>query len=280
MDMKKQKTHSQYQAADASAAWWRRLQEIASYGHDVAPRGQPTLELIQPTLRVDMTRPALVCPSRRPSFRFMAAEAFWILTGDDRVAGIEPYNKQIRQFSDDGVRFFGAYGPHVVKQLPYVVRSLGEDGDTRQAWLRIWQDNPPPTKDVPCTLMLGWSAREGRLHCHAYMRSSDIWLGIPYDVFNFSILSAYVLDQVNTFYGQNYGLGTLHLTAASSHLYKRNWDDAEKTLNACDAHPCQAMPDMWSLVVDSLRYASQQSSAFEPKSHASLWNFWEADYAT
>lgn len=269
-------------AAPASQAWLHRLRDLIEHGHEVAPRGQPTLELLQPVLEVDMNYPALVCPERRPSYRFMAAEAFWILTGDDRVKTIEPYNGQIAQFSDDGERFFGAYGPHVVKQLPYVLRTLGEDRDTRQAWLRIWQDNPPPSKDVPCTLMLGWSIREGRLHCHAYMRSSDIWLGIPYDVFNFSVLSAYVREQLETLYGYELGMGTLHLTAASSHLYRRDVAAAVRVVNAGHRHtrPCQRMPWGFDNVMHALRHAMASENAFEVTSHAALWNFWEADDAT
>ncbi len=138
----------------------------------------------------------------------------------------------------------------------------------------------PWTEDVPCTLMLGWSIRGGALHCHAYMRSSDIWLGIPYDAFNFSFLSAYVREQLEALYGEGYALGTLHLTAGSSHLYKRNLEAAAATLGADDARPCRPMPNNWRRTMDSLRYARQQSNAFEPKSHGCLWNFWEADDET
>lgn len=263
-------------AKSASRAWLDQLHDIIAKGDETSPRGQGTTELLQSTLRVDMNYPALVCPTRRPSYRFMAAEAFWILSGDDRVATIEPYNSNIARFSDDGERFFGAYGPHIVAQLPYVIRTLGEDRDTRQAYLRIWQDNPPPTKDVPCTLMLGWTIRGGEIHCHAFMRSSDVWLGVPYDVFNFSILSAYIRDQLAVMYGEVYPLGTLHLTAASSHLYDRNFYDADHVLTVDDSKPCEPIPDNWGTILASLRWARDSSDAFKIGHLDGAWNFWEA----
>lgn len=260
----------------ASSAWALRLAKISIHGQRVSPRGQPTLELLHPEpIIVDMNRPALVCEDRQPGFRFMAAEARWILTGDDRVKTIASFANMIKQFSDDGIRFYGAYGPRVSRQLPYVVRTLAEDRDTRQAWLSIWRENPPPTKDVPCTLMLGWSIRDGKLHCHAYMRSSDIWLGIPYDVFNFSLLSAWVRHQLNTIYDQCLDLGDLHLTAASSHLYERDLNKAQAVLDSGRWRPCRKMPTNFANVMLGLNH--QIEGQDEQYLHPDAWRFWEAD---
>jgi thymidylate synthase len=179
-----------------------------------------------------MRQPVLRVEERKLSYQFMAAEAYWILTGDDRVASIAPYSNRIANFSDDGIRFFGAYGPEIVDQLPYVVRKLNEDPLTRQAGLSIWRKNPPPSKDIPCTVAVFFSIREGRLNCHVFMRSSDLWLGLPYDVFNFSMLSHLVCCKLNEtrLVSDSVSPGDLYLTAASSHLYETNWDQAIQCL--------------------------------------------------
>jgi thymidylate synthase len=161
----------------------------------------------------------------------MAAEAFWILTGDDRVGTIAPYNERIASFSDDGISFFGAYGPKIIDQLPYVLDKLSDDPCTRQAGINIWREKPEPTKDVPCTTTIFFSIRDGKLNAHVFMRSSDIWLGVPYDVFNFSMLVHLVCAYLNArVLSETVLPGNLFLTAASSHIYETNIDEAFKIL--------------------------------------------------
>jgi thymidylate synthase len=63
------------------------------------------------------------------------------------------------------------------------------------------------------------------------MRSSDAWLGVPYDWFNFSMLSAGVALLLRE-KGINVQLGNLHFYAASQHLYETNWEGAEQCQDA------------------------------------------------
>lgn len=210
--------------------WLEAINDILTNGDEVAPRGQVTKEMLQRTLVVDMRRPVLTVPERKLSYQFMAAEAYWILSGDYRVSTIAPYNKNISQFSDDGATFFGAYGPRIVNQLPYVVDKLKTDPDTRQAGLTIWRENPPQSKDIPCTVSIFFNIREDKLNCHVFMRSSDLWLGVPYDVFNFSMLSHLVCGMINK-EEEKLEPGDLYLTAASSHLYERNIEAIAKVLD-------------------------------------------------
>jgi len=209
--------------------WIDTISDLFLRGVDVSPRGIPTLELPQYTVKVDMRYPVLTIKERKLNHRFMAAEAFWILSGDDTVTGIAPWNKRIAEFSDDGQTFFGAYGPKVVGQLDYVVNKLITDPDSRQAGLTIWRENPPTTKDVPCTVAIFASIRKNKLNIHVFMRSSDVWLGLPYDVFNFSMLGHLICARLNDPVIEP---GRLYLTAASSHLYETNFDAARICLDS------------------------------------------------
>ena len=146
-----------------SHVWLDLLQDVLENGNYVAPRGKMTREIPQRTIVVNMRKPVLRVPDRKLSFKFMVAEAFWILSGDDRVETIAPYNANIANFSDDGERFFGAYGPKIITQLPHVVGKLRVDKDSRQAGLTIWRENPPQTKDVPCTVAIFFN-KIGRAH--------------------------------------------------------------------------------------------------------------------
>lgn len=211
----------------ADCAWRNLLDDILKHGDRVEPRGLPTLELRAHKTTVDMRMPIVCEPRRKLGYRFMAAEAHWILSGDDRVETIAPYSRAISRFSDDGVRFFGAYGPKIMEQLTYVVEALLGDHDTRQAVMTIWRPNPPVTKDVPCTISAQWMIRNGLLHCVDTMRSSDAWLGWPYDVFNFSMLSYTILAMLRQRGMQDLEIGTLTLIAGSQHLYAPQWLEAQ-----------------------------------------------------
>jgi thymidylate synthase len=159
----------------------------------------------------------------------MMAEAWWILTGQNKLETIQRYSKQIKEFSDDGIFFMGAYGPKVVDQLPYILDSLVKDPSSRQAVLSIWRERPRSSRDIPCTLTLQFFIRDSRLHCCANMRSSDIWLGWPYDVFNFSMISKYLVELLNKD-EELISLGNLYFTAGSQHLYDVNFEAANEII--------------------------------------------------
>ena len=122
----------------------------------------------------------------------------------------------------------GAYGPPIIDQLPYIVKSLITDRTTRQAVLTIWRPRPYPSKDIPCTVSMQWLIRDDQLHCITNMRSNDIWLGAPYDIFTFSMVSNYLLLLINECTTSKVSLGLLYLNAASLHLYIQHWEEAEK----------------------------------------------------
>lgn len=206
----------------ASAAWLKLLERVKRDGVEAAPRGKPILEVLGASSLIDMRYPVVLVPERRLSIKFLAAEAAWILGGGADVETIASFNKRIADFSDDGVTFNGAYGPKVVGQLKYVVDTLIKDSQSRQAVMTIWRENPAPSKDIPCTVSVQFLVRDGMLHVIDSMRSSDLWLGWPYDVFNFTMIAATVLHEIARQSGVFYELGDLRLNAGSQHIYDEN----------------------------------------------------------
>ena len=213
----------------ATEQWKKILQDLLLNGKPSSPRDLATLELINYHSEIDMSRPTVAMIDRKLSKQFMCAEAYWILSGDFRVKTIAPYAPSIAKFSDDGDVFFGAYGPRIVEQDFYVEEKLATARDTRQAVLTIWRENPPQTKDVPCTVAVQFLIRDGKLHCIDTMRSSDVWLGWPYDVFNFTMLTLRTLIRLREWVKLQ--LGTLYLNAGSQHLYLKNKEGAEACSN-------------------------------------------------
>ena len=226
----------------ANDEWFRTLAAILKLRKGVAPRDLQTYEILNHRTIVDMTQPIVTYDERQKHnnmFKFMPAEAAFILTGRNTVGMISKYSDLITQFSDDGYFFNGAYGPMIIRQFTYIVDELIKDIDTRQAVATIWSPNPRPSKDIPCTISAQFMVRDNKLHCFDTMRSSDVWLGWPFDVFNFTMCSAFVSLLYKLRTGHALPLGNLYLTAASQHLYEKDYDKVIRVLENPKTLPYQ-----------------------------------------
>ena len=209
-----------------SRGWFKLLCNLIN-SETVAPRGQASREQVGVTLQVTSGQENILFhPKRAPNYRFMVAEWLWIWFGCSDVKTIAQYNSQIAQFSDNGNTFDGAYGPRVRAQWPYIVESFKRDFTTRQAVISIFSPRAleEQSKDVPCTLTIQFLMRFDAIHTIICMRSSDVWLGLPYDFFNFSMLGNILAGQL----GARVGSVTMHL--GSSHLYERNLQVAKEVV--------------------------------------------------
>jgi thymidylate synthase len=238
-------------ATSATTAWLSLLKKILTKGRAVSPRGQGTLECLSSnTLVTRLDQPLVEVSERKLNYQFAAAEALWILSGSNELAPLQRFIKGYGRFSDDGLTLSGAYGPPVMDQLPYVVDCLVSDRETRQAVLTIWKPDPKPSKDIPCTVTMVFSIRDGFLHQHVLMRSSDAWLGVPYDLFSFSMIGTRVACWYNSGTWNTtrapVSLGRLTTTLVSSHLYDRDREAVTKVLaTASEPASVTTTPDFW-----------------------------------
>lgn len=211
------------------AAWIQLLKEITTEGRIVSPRGRDTKELIGVSLKVRHSRKNLIVhPVRKLSAKFAVAEWLWISAGRNDVQTMRHYSSRIAEFSDNGDTFAGAYGPRIGFQIPWIMSQLQADPDTRQAVAVVWTPNPASSRDIPCTLTWQLLRRGPLLHAIVTMRSSDAWLGLPYDFFNFSMLTAELAG------GLGLDLGSVTFNLGSSHLYRENWDAAREVIDQAD----------------------------------------------
>jgi thymidylate synthase len=194
------------------------------------PRGMEVREVINGSYTVPM--PAYIdLADRNINLPFMFKEAAWIISGSNRTEEIAEYMSGYSKYSDDGTFLRGAYGPKVVDQLSYVVETLKNDNDSRQAYLNIWRERPGPSKDIPCTVGMQFLLRENELNMIATMRSQDVVLGYTYDVFTFSMVAETVrrLLRVENIQAN---LGRLSVNAGSMHLYSNFYDKAAKWIES------------------------------------------------
>lgn len=245
---------------NANNAWLNSINHTLNDGKEYSPRNILTKEILGTNISFDMNYPICYHQLRKLSYKFMAAEAYWITSGSMFVVDIEPYNKHIAQFSDDNYIFNGAYGPPFINQLMYIVNTLKFDPSSRQAVLTIWKQNPIKTKDYACTLSLQFIIRNGKINTIVNMRSNDLWLGRPYDLFNFTIMTLRVLTLLNADYretfGEIYKLGNLYLNVGSTHIYEHNIKQCKSLLTETPDKEIYKIPDKatldWNFVVRSL----------------------------
>lgn len=221
--------------ADANAALASILDNVMQNGVVSSPRGKPVRELIGTATTFDMRYPLVTLSARKLGYRFAPAEAAWIISGDNRLETIKRYSPFIWEFSDDGFFYSGAYGPRVIDQLTYVCDVLSDDHDTRQAVIEVWRPNPRPGRDIPCTLSYQFIARGGRLHCIQSMRSSDAWLGYPYDVFNAAMLTGYIILLLRDRKARGRSpleVGSHTMFVGSQHIYEPQWEAAKACVDS------------------------------------------------
>jgi thymidylate synthase len=165
--------------------------------------------------------------TRNMPVKYAIGELLWYLSGTNKLDAILPYSKFWKNISDDNVTVNSAYGYRIFEkfgfdQWEHVKELLKKDPYSRQAVIHIKDADNKPTKDTPCTVSLQFQIREDKLYCTTYMRSNDIWLGFPYDVFSFTCLQIKMAMELGV------GLGSYTHVAGSLHLYERNWDSKEE----------------------------------------------------
>jgi len=192
------------------------------------PRGMATKEVVGASLVLTNPRSRLMWhEDRKFNLMFAVAEAIQIFSPSNALAPFTPFNKNLAQFSDDGITMYGSYGARISPFIGRIITKLQKDPDSRQAILTIHrvEDSVAKTKDTPCTIAVQFILRNNKLDCFTYMRSNDFYWGLPYDVHTFSVLQEVVANSIGV------GLGSYHHTVTSLHVYEKHFDWLEKITN-------------------------------------------------
>lgn len=164
-------------------------------------------------------------PYRDISLTYSDAELNWYWSADNSCKTIGKFAKMWLRLSDDGETNNSAYGYILFKkygfnQLEQIINLLKKDPTSRRAVLNISDPtiNRIETKDMQCTIAIQFLIRHNRLEETVYMRSNDIYFGLPYDYIFFVSIGNYIAEQL----GLTLGLYTHHAT--SMHMYLRDED--------------------------------------------------------
>ncbi|MDC6178162.1 thymidylate synthase [Ralstonia solanacearum] len=193
-------------------------------GQRTAPRGVATLELLPVAFTInDPRRRYVSLPPRRWSIVYAIGELCWHLRGSSLVDEIAYYASRWRTIAGNATEVTGSnYGAKIFKghrgapsQWSRVINQLRIDRDSRRAVLYFsgtGEDTSSDSKDIACAVSLQFLIRDGKLDAIANMRSNDAMLGLPYDVFLFSMLQEMAANSLGVDVGKyNHVAGSLHL---------------------------------------------------------------------
>lgn len=155
-------------------------------------------------------------------------ELLWYLSRSNDLEFIKYYIKQYNSEAEKNGKIHGGYGPRLFKmhekfnQVATIIDMLKKSPTTRRAVIQIFDaaDNDSRRKqkykDIPCTCTIQFTIRKKKLNMFTSMRSNDAFLGLPHDIFCFTMLQEMIARSLNV------NVGIYSHAAGSLHLYKKH----------------------------------------------------------
>lgn len=175
------------------------------------------------TVIEDPTRCIMKSKVRNLPIRYCVGELLWYLSGNRNLKEIKKYTNAWDRMSDDGLTVNSNYGYCIqhkfgFDQWEYVKDMLSKNKESRQAVIHIKTADNKESKDVNCTVCLQFFVRDEKLYMTTYMRSNDLWMGFPNDVFQFTAMQILLSMRLGL------DLGTYTHISGSLHLYERDYE--------------------------------------------------------
>ena len=220
------------------------VEEIHNHGAPIHPTRGRARELHGALLEITNPRARLSRTETRGKPYSCLGELCWYLAKTRNVRFIEYYIRQYREYAD-GNHVYGGYGPRLfnwkgTNQVENVISLLKRKPHSRQAVIQLFDaaDLIEEHRDTPCTCTLQFLMRKNRLHMFTTMHSNDVYLGLPHDIFCFTMLQELVARSLSV------ELGTYKHAVGSLHLYEDSAPAAQRFLNEGWQPTTIAMPPM------------------------------------
>ena len=211
---------------------------ILLHGDEVQDRtGVGTLSLIGEQLKFDLNAGFPLLTTKKVHFHSIKAELLWFLRGDTNVSWLREqgvtiwdewadsqgnlgpvYGKQWRSWGDRG-----RYG---IDQIAQVIEQIKTNPSSRRHIVSAW--NPAQIEDMalpPCHLLFQFVVRDGALHCVLTQRSADLFLGVPFNIASYALLT-HMVAQVT-----GLEVGTLTMNFGDVHIYDNHRDQMRTQIN-------------------------------------------------
>ncbi len=213
------------------------MQHVLDHGVERGDRtGTGTLSVFGHQMRFDLARGFPAVTTKRLWFKGVAHELLWFLMGSTNIGYLREHNVTIwDEWADEQGNLGPVYGSQwrswptpdgdTVDQIAALIKGLRTNPHSRRHIVSAW--NPAQIEEMalpPCHTMFQFYVAQGKLSCQLYQRSADIFLGVPFNIASYALLTHMVAHIVGLEVGE-----FVH-TFGDAHLYLNHLEQARTQL--------------------------------------------------
>ena len=224
------------------------MQRILDEGVEKGDRtGTGTLSVFGPQMKFPLADGFPLVTTKKIHLKSVVGELLWFISGDTNVRWLRENGISIwDEWADDAGELGPVYGHQwrswpapngeTIDQLARVIESLKADPNSRRHIVSAW--NVADIDDMalaPCHAFFQFYVADGRLSCQLYQRSADVFLGVPFNIASYALLT-HMVAQVT-----GLEVGDFVHTLGDAHLYLNHLDQAREQLT----REPRALPELW-----------------------------------
>lgn len=224
------------------------LQELLDQGVEKQDRtGTGTLSLFGRQVRYDLREGFPLVTTKKVHLKSVIAELLWFVAGDTNANTLQAQGVRIwNEWADEEGELGPVYGHQwrswpdreggTIDQLAQVVEQIKTNPDSRRLIVSAWNVADLPRMALPpCHLLFQFYVAEGRLSCQLYQRSADVFLGVPFNIASYALLTHMVAQVCGL------EVGDFVHTFGDVHLYTNHVEQARLQLSR-EPRP---LPALW-----------------------------------
>jgi len=256
-------------------AYLELMQHVRERGLQKTDRtGTGTLSVFGQQLRFDLGAGFPLVTTKRVHVKSVIVELLWLLRGETNVRSLHEQGVTIwDEWADASGELGPVYGRQwrawpaadgrSVDQIARVIHQLRNDPDSRRIIVSAWNVGELEKMALaPCHALFQFYVACGKLSCQVYQRSADVFLGVPFNIASYAVLTHILAQQADL------AVGDLVWTGGDCHLYLNHLEQADLQL-AREPHP----PPTLALLrrpadVADYRYEDFRVIGYEP--HAAI----------
>ena len=213
------------------------VRHIRDHGMRKADRtGTGTLSVFAHQMRFDLAAGFPLVTTKKLHLRSIIHELLWFLRGDTNIRYLRDNKVTIwDEWADADGNLGPVYGAQWrswptpdgggIDQVQQVIDGLKRDPDSRRLIVSAWNvADVPQMKLAPCHLLFQFYVANRRLSCQLYQRSADVFLGVPFNIASYALLTHMVAQQADL------EVGEFIWTGGDCHLYLNHLEQANEQL--------------------------------------------------
>ena len=214
------------------------MRHVREHGHVKSDRtGTGTLSVFGHQMRFDLSEGFPLVTTKKLHIRSIIHELLWFLSGDSNIAYLQENGVSIwDDWADDDGELGPVYGVQwrswptpdgrSIDQISQIMQQLRETPDSRRILLSAWNVAEIDNMALPpCHCLFQFYVADGKLSCQLYQRSCDIFLGVPFNIASYALLTHMLAQQADL------GVGDFVWTGGDCHLYSNHLEQADEQLS-------------------------------------------------